>query len=56
MRILWVKLGGLWPPTAGGRIRSLETLACLSRHHDVTVVTTHGATNTSSSSVEYAVT
>jgi polysaccharide biosynthesis protein PslH len=42
MRILWVKLGGLWPPTAGGRIRSLETLSCLSRHHDVTVVTTHG--------------
>jgi glycosyltransferase involved in cell wall biosynthesis len=42
MRILWVKLGGLWPPTAGGRIRSLETLACLSRHHEVTVVTTHG--------------
>ena len=42
MRILWVKVGGLWPPTAGGRIRSLETLSCLSRHHDVTVVTTHG--------------
>jgi glycosyltransferase involved in cell wall biosynthesis len=41
MRILWVKMGGLWPPTAGGRIRSLETLSCLSRHHDVTVVTTH---------------
>jgi len=42
MRILWVKMGGLWPPTAGGRIRSLETLSCLSRRHDVTVVTTHG--------------
>jgi glycosyltransferase involved in cell wall biosynthesis len=42
MRILWVKVGGLWPPTAGGRIRSLETLSCLSRRHDVTVVTTHG--------------
>ena len=42
MRILWVKMGGLWPPTAGGRIRSLETLSCLSRHHHVTVVTTHG--------------
>ena len=42
MRILWVKMGGLWPPTAGGRIRSLETLSCLSRQHDVTVVTTHG--------------
>jgi glycosyltransferase involved in cell wall biosynthesis len=42
MRILWVKMGGLWPPTAGGRIRSLETLSCLSRRHEVTVVTTHG--------------
>ncbi|HEV8396072.1 MAG TPA: glycosyltransferase family 4 protein [Vicinamibacterales bacterium] len=42
MRILWVKMGGLWPSTAGGRIRSLETLSCLSRRHDVTVVTTHG--------------
>ena len=42
MRILWVKMGGLWPPTAGGRIRSLETLSCLSRRHDVTLVTTHG--------------
>jgi sugar transferase (PEP-CTERM/EpsH1 system associated) len=41
MRILWVKMGGLWPPTAGGRIRSLEMLSCLSRLHDVTVVTTH---------------
>ena len=27
MRILWVKMGGLWPPTSGGRIRSLETLS-----------------------------
>ena len=43
MRILWVKMGGRWPPTAGGRIRSLETLSCLSRRHDVTVVTTHAS-------------
>ena len=42
MRILWVKIGGLWPPTSGGRIRSLETLACLSRRHEVTLLTTHG--------------
>jgi sugar transferase (PEP-CTERM/EpsH1 system associated) len=42
VRILWVKMGGLWPPTAGGRIRSLETLSCLSRRHEVTVLTTHG--------------
>jgi polysaccharide biosynthesis protein PslH len=41
MRILWVKMGGLWPPTSGGRIRSLETLACLSRRHEVTLLTTH---------------
>jgi polysaccharide biosynthesis protein PslH len=45
MRILWVKMGGLWPSTAGGRIRSLETLSCLSRRHDVTVLTTHGPTD-----------
>jgi glycosyltransferase involved in cell wall biosynthesis len=42
MRILWLKMGGLWPATAGGRIRSLETLSCLSRRHEVTVLTTHG--------------
>jgi len=41
MHILWVKMGGLWPPTAGGRIRSLETLSWLSTRHEVTVVTTH---------------
>ena len=43
MRILWVKMGGLWPPTSGGRTRSLNLLAELSRKHEVTVVTTHGA-------------
>jgi polysaccharide biosynthesis protein PslH len=42
MRILWVKMGGLWPPTAGGRIRSVETLSWLARRHEVTVLTTHG--------------
>ncbi len=42
MRILWVKMGGLWPSTAGGRIRSLETLSCLARRHEVRVLTTHG--------------
>ncbi len=42
MRILWTKMGGLWPPTSGGRTRSLQTLAELSRRHDVTVITTHG--------------
>jgi glycosyltransferase involved in cell wall biosynthesis len=42
MRILWVKMGGLWPSTTGGRVRSLNTISELSRRHQVTVVTTHG--------------
>jgi glycosyltransferase involved in cell wall biosynthesis len=42
MRLLWIKMGGLWPATSGGRIRSLLTLSHLSARHDVTVVTTHG--------------
>jgi glycosyltransferase involved in cell wall biosynthesis len=42
MRILWVKIGGLWPSTSGGRIRSLEMLSCLSQQHEVTVLTTEG--------------
>ena len=42
MRILWVKMGGLWPSTTGGRVRSLQTISELSRRHRVTVVTTHG--------------
>ena len=42
MRILWVKMGGLWPCTTGGRVRSLQTITALARHHRVTVVTTHG--------------
>ncbi len=41
MRILWVKMGGLWPSTTGGRVRSLRTIAELSRRHQVTVITTH---------------
>ena len=35
-------MGGLWPATSGGRIRSLLTLSHLSARHQVTVVTTHG--------------
>jgi glycosyltransferase involved in cell wall biosynthesis len=42
MRILWVKMGGLWPSTTGGRVRSLQIVSELSRRHSVTVVTTHG--------------
>lgn len=43
MRILWVKMGGLWPSNTGGRVRSLQIIAELSRRHRVTVVTTHGS-------------
>src|SRR5919106_6913835 len=43
MHILWVKMGGLWPSTTGGRVRSLQIISELARRHDVTVVTTHGA-------------
>ena len=42
MRILWVKVGGLWPVNTGGRLRSFHTIAQLARRHRVTVLTTHG--------------
>lgn len=41
MHILWVKVGGLWPPDRGGRLRSFHILSELARLHRVTVVTTH---------------
>lgn len=41
MRILWVKIGGLWPPDRGGRLRSFHTITELARRHQVTVLTTH---------------
>jgi sugar transferase (PEP-CTERM/EpsH1 system associated) len=40
MRILWVKIGGLWPANSGGRLRSYHIIAELSQQHEVTVVTT----------------
>ena len=43
MHILWVKMGGLWPSTTGGRVRSLRIVSELARNHKVTVVTTHGS-------------
>src|SRR6476646_4300358 len=43
MRILWVKMGGLWPSNTGGRVRSLQIISELSRRHRVTVITTHGS-------------
>ena len=42
MRILWVKVGGLWPLNTGGRLRSFHILAELARRHRVTLLTTHG--------------
>jgi glycosyltransferase involved in cell wall biosynthesis len=41
LRILWVKVGGLWPQNTGGRLRSLHMLDELSRRHRVGLVTTH---------------
>jgi len=41
LRILWVKVGGLWPLTSGGRLRSFHIISELSRHHEMTVLTTH---------------
>ena len=41
LRILWVKVGGLWPPNTGGRLRSLHTIAALSERHRVGLITTH---------------
>ena len=43
MKILWVKMNGLWPATTGGRVRSLQIVSELARRHQVSVVTTHGA-------------
>jgi glycosyltransferase involved in cell wall biosynthesis len=40
LRILWVKVGGLWPPTTGGRLRSLHMIAELSQRHRVCLLTT----------------
>lgn len=42
MRILWVKIGGLWPATLGGRLRSVHVLSELSQRHAVTLLTTSG--------------
>lgn len=41
LRILWVKVGGLWPVNSGGRLRSFHLISELSRRHEVTVFTTH---------------
>jgi glycosyltransferase involved in cell wall biosynthesis len=41
MRLLWIKVGGLWPANTGGRLRSLHLLSELSRRHRLTLLTTH---------------
>ena len=41
MRILWVKVGGLWPINAGVRLRSFHIVSELSQRHRVIVATTH---------------
>ena len=41
LRMLWVKVGGLWPPNTGGRLRSLHMIAELSQRHRVELLTTH---------------
>ena len=41
MRLVWVKVGGLWPVDRGGRLRSFHLVSELSRRHRVTVATTH---------------
>src|SRR5262245_60154645 len=41
LRILWVKVGGLWPLDRGGRLRSFHMIAELARRPRVTVMTTH---------------
>lgn len=48
MRILWVKIGGLWPPNAGGRLRSFHIVRELARHHELTVLTTHSSSEEAS--------
>src|SRR5439155_5536579 len=41
MRILWVKVGGLWPLNTGGRLRTFHIVSELARRHRVTLLTTH---------------
>lgn len=41
MRILWIKVGGLWPLDTGGRLRTFHTVSELSRRHRVVLLTTH---------------
>src|SRR5919106_2081359 len=42
MRILWIKVGALWPINMGGRIRSFHIVSELARSNRLTLLTTHG--------------
>ncbi len=42
VRLLWVKVGGLWPLNTGGRLRSFHIISELSKKHRVVLLTTHG--------------
>lgn len=44
MRILWLKMGGLWPLNTGGRQRTFSMVSELARQHRVTLITTTGPT------------
>ena len=43
MRIVWIKVGGLWPPETGGRLRSFHLVSELSRRNSIVLLTTHAA-------------
>jgi polysaccharide biosynthesis protein PslH len=47
MRIVWIKVGGLWPLNTGGRLRSFHIVSELSRRNRLTVLTTHDPGETS---------
>jgi len=42
MKILWLKMGGLWPLNTGGRQRTFQMVSELSARHQVVLVTTAG--------------
>jgi glycosyltransferase involved in cell wall biosynthesis len=42
VRILWIKVGGLFPVHTGGRRRSYEIVSELAKRHPVVLLTTHG--------------
>src|SRR5512142_3252981 len=42
MRILWIKVGGLFPVDTGGRRRSFEIVSELAKRNPVVLLTTNG--------------